>query len=48
MPFLISRSVFINLRVMIRRKEKKADINILVFSRTVRDMWNCECQRCSE
>ena len=48
MPFSMARFVFINLCALIRRRQKKADINSQMFRRTIRGMWNCECQRCSE
>ena len=35
-PFLIARSVFINLRALILRRQKKAGINAQLFRRTIR------------
>ena len=43
MPFLTARSVFINLRAVIRRKKGKAELNAKIFRTTIREMWNCEC-----
>ena len=46
MAFLAMRSVFINVRSMIRAKEKKTDINENLFREYVRNMWECPCIRC--
>ncbi len=48
MPFLTARSVFIDLRAIVRRKEGNADVNAKMFRSTIREMWNCECINCTQ
>lgn len=46
MPFLAIRAAFINVRSMIRQKNRTSDIKESAFRKFVQSQWTCSCSRC--
>jgi len=47
MPFLAARSVFINVRALLRQEEGKTEIDVRTYRKFIHKKWKCSCHRCN-